>query len=284
MMCISGPALHAGEQRAIQILGVLGAAQHEPATRTAQRLVRGGGHEVRVRNRARMNLRGHEAGDVGHVGDDRRADRRADAGDPGKIDDPRIRARTHHDHLGLVLVREPLHLLVVDALVLFADAVRNDRIELAGEVERMTVRQMSAVRQVHAEHRVSGLEQGEIDRHVGLRAGVRLHVGVLGAEELFRARDGQRFGDIHELAASVIALARIPLGVLVREDRARRIEHRLTHEVLRRDELETAVLTVAFVGNGLGDLRIGRGQRAPAGWGIGCRSHDVSCYCSSACI
>ena len=39
------------------------------------------------------------------------------------------------------------------------------------------------------ENRVAGLQRRQVDRHVGLRAGVRLHVGVLGAEERLRAVD-----------------------------------------------------------------------------------------------
>ena len=65
-------------------------------------------------------------------------------------------------------------------------------VELAREVERMPVRQVAAVRQVHPEDRVARLQQREVDRHVGLRARVRLDVGVLGAEERLRAVDGER--------------------------------------------------------------------------------------------
>ena len=64
-----------------------------------------------------------------------------------------------------------------------------------------------------------GCEHGHEDGHVRLRAGVRLDVGVLGAEELLRALDRERLGDVDELAAAVVALARIALGVLVGEDR-----------------------------------------------------------------
>ena len=67
---------------------------------------------------------------------------------------------------------------------------------------------------------------------------MRLHVGVLGAEQLLRARDGQRLDDVDELAAAVVALARIALGVLVRQHRAGRFEHGAADEVLRRDQLE----------------------------------------------
>ena len=88
-------------------------------------------------------------------------------------------------------------LVVVDPLVVLADAVGDDVEVLAREVERMAVRQVPAVGEVHAEDRVAGLERREEHRHVGLRARVRLHVGVLGAEERLGARDGERLDDVH---------------------------------------------------------------------------------------
>jgi hypothetical protein len=44
---------------------------------------------------------------------------------------------------------------------------------------------------------------------------MRLHVGVIGAEQLLGAVDGQLFDFIHMLAAAVVALARVAFGVLV---------------------------------------------------------------------
>ena len=84
----------------------------------------------------------------------------------------------------------------------------------------MPVGEMAAVSQVHPENRVARLEHGHVDGHVGLRARVRLDVDVVGAEELLGAVDRQGFGDVDELAPAVVPLARIPLGVLVRQDRA----------------------------------------------------------------
>ena len=52
-----------------------------------------------------------------------------------------------------------------------------------------------------------GCKQRQVDGHVGLGAGVRLDVGVLGAEELLGALDGQRLDHVDELAAAVVALA-----------------------------------------------------------------------------
>ena len=194
-----------------------------------------------------MQADGDEAGDVGHVHDHRRADGGGDRGDPREVDHARIRARADHDHLRPVLVREPLELLVVDPLVLSAHAVRDDRVELAGEVQRVAVREVAAVREVHAEDRVAGLEDGQVDRHVGLCARMRLHVGVIGAEQRLGARDRERLGDVDEFAAAVVAFARVSLGVLVRQHRAGGFENRAADEVLGRDQLQALGLTSSLV-------------------------------------
>ena len=70
------------------------------------------------------------------------------------------------------------------------------------------------------EDRVAGLQRGEEHGLVGLRAGVRLHVGGLGVEQLLGALDRDLLDDVDELAAAVVALARIALGVLVGELRS----------------------------------------------------------------
>ena len=158
-----------------------------------------------------MHAGGDQARDVRHVDDHHGADGFGDDRDSREVDHARIGARAHHDHRRLVLVRESLEFLVVDPLIVFADPVRDDVVQLAGEVERMTVREVAAVGQVHAQHRVARLYGGEVHRHVGLRARVRLHVRVLGAEQLLGSGDRERLGDIHELAPAVIAPARIAL-------------------------------------------------------------------------
>ena len=73
-------------------------------------------------------------------------------------------------------------------------------------------------------------------------AGVRLDVGVLGAEERLGAVAGEVLDLVDDLAAAVVALAGNALGVLVVEPRAERLEHRDRGEVLRGDELERLLL------------------------------------------
>ena len=73
---------------------------------------------------------------------------------------------------------------------------------------------------------------------LALAPGVRLHVGVLGAEQLAQAVAGELLGFVDHEVAAVVALRRVALGVLVGEHRALRREHRGRREVLRRDELD----------------------------------------------
>ena len=72
--------------------------------------------------------------------------------------------------------------VVIDALVFFAHAVGDDVVSLAGKVELVAVSKVSAVRQIHAEDGIAGLEDGGVGGLIGLRAGMRLDVGVFGAE------------------------------------------------------------------------------------------------------
>ena len=69
----------------------------------------------------------------------------------------------------------------------------------------MPWREVAAVGEREAEHRVARLEQRVIDGGVGLRAGVRLDVRVLGAEQLLGAVDRELLGDVDVLAAAVVA-------------------------------------------------------------------------------
>src|SRR5580693_4212077 len=119
-----------------------------------------------------------------------------------------------------MLIGQFCQLVVIDPLIVAAHAVGHNLIRLAGKVERMAVRQMAAMRQIHAEDRVAWLEHGRIGGLIGLRSGVWLHINIFGAEELESALAGQILHYIRKFAAGVIALAGITFGVLVSEDAA----------------------------------------------------------------
>src|SRR5438270_460005 len=95
-----------------------------------------------------------------------------------------------------------------------------------------------------------------VDSHVRLRTGVRLHVRVLRAEQLFRTVDRELLDLVDHLAAAVVALPGISLRVLVRRRRADRLEDRRPGEVLRRDQLDLSALTLGLTMEQLRDLWI----------------------------
>ena len=118
--------------------------------------------------------------------------------------------------------------------------------------------EVAAVREVHTEHGVAGLHHRQVDTHVGLGAGVRLDIGVVGTEELLGSFARELFGDVYELATAVVAATGVALRILIGHHRAHRSHHRWGHEVLRSNQLETLVLPKPFVLEGLSHLGVSR--------------------------
>ena len=85
--------------------------------------------------------------------------------------------------------------------------------------------QMAARGHRHAHHLVARLEQRPVDRVIGRRAGIGLHVGVLGAEQALGAIDRQLLDLVDDLVAFVIPGLRVTLAVLVGENRSTGFEH-----------------------------------------------------------
>src|SRR5207249_4188114 len=124
------------------------------------------------------------------------------------------------------------------------------------EVERMTVRQVAAVRKVHSEDGVAGLQDRQVDGHVGLASRMWLDVHMLGAEKFFGAFNRQVLNDIHKLATAVVAAAGISFGVLVGEYRSGCLEHGAVGKVLGRNQFQTRGLAALFVLNSVIDVGI----------------------------
>jgi len=255
-------ALDAGESEFVELFGECGFAEDEAAAGTAQSFVRRGGNEIGVGDGARMDAGGDEAGDVGHIDEEERADGFSGAGDALKINDAGIGAGTGDDHFGLMFFGEAFDFVVVDAFVFFADAVGDELVHAAGKIERVAVGQMAAVGEIHAEDDVVFLQRGHIDGDVGGSAGVGLHVGVFGAEEFFGAVDGELFDFVGVFAAAVVAFAGIAFGVLVGEDRAHGFEDGFRDEVFTGDEFEAGGFALRFFAEEFGDLRVNGFQRA----------------------
>ena len=149
----------------------------------------------------------------------------------------------------------------VDALGRPVDAVGHRLEPAAGHVDRRAVGQMAAGGEVEAHERVARLHQRQEHALIGLAAGIRLHVGEAAVEQLAGALDRQLLGDVDELAAAVIAPARIALGVFVGHHRALRLQHGAGDDVLRGDQLDLVALAAEFELDRPGDLGIGVGER-----------------------
>ena len=128
--------------------------------------------------------------------------------------------------------------------VSWRDAVGHGVEPLAGEVDLRAVGEVAAVRQAHREDGVARLHEGAVGGDVGAGAAVRLQVGVVGAEQRLGALDADVLGLVDVRAAAVVALARVALGVLVRQRRPERGEDGRRGEVLAGDQLQAAAQAV----------------------------------------
>jgi hypothetical protein len=165
------------------------------------------------------------------------------------------------DQLRLVGAGNLGHFVHVDALGVRLHGVRRRLEPQAGLVDRRAVRQVSARCEVEAHEHVAGLEERQEYGLVGLRAGRRLDVGKAAAEQLLGAFDGQRFGDIDEVAAAVVALAGIAFGVFVGEYRTGGFKHGSADDVFRGDQLDLVLLAAEFLGDAVIELGVALTQR-----------------------
>ena len=233
-----------------------------PAARPAQRLVGGGGHELGVRHRARVQARRDQARDVGDVGHHHRAARVGGPAHGREVDGARVGARRPpRSPSGWCSRRERGHGVVVDPLVLLAHAVGDD-LEDSG-------RRSSAGGRGSGGRRGRGSCPGWCRRACRPPCRPRCWPGRPSGAARWRGRQPKSCfarsmasvsDHVHELAAAVVALARIALGVLVGEHGAQRLQHRLGDEVLGGDQLELRALAARLVADGAADLGVGAEQ------------------------
>ena len=266
--CISGPPCWPGNTCGVDLLGQVGvAAEDEAAARAGEGLVHGAGDDIRVRDRARVQAGGDQAGEVGHVHPQLGADLVGDGAERGEVELARIGGPAGDEHRRPVLQRLVAHDVHVDEERLRVDSVGGGVVQLAGEVELHAVGEVPAVGEFHAEDGVAGSGDRGEDRGVGGGAGVRLHVRELGAEQGLGPIDRELLCDIDVLASAVVAAPRVALRVLVGEHGPLRLEHGARNEVLAGDHLEVVALAAEFALQHRGDLGIDAFERVgEGGW------------------
>ena len=206
-------ALFAGEDRLVdQLPQFLVGGHDDRAARTVQGLVRGRGDDVRIADGRGDDSSRHQAADVGNVRQQVGAHRVGDLAVFLPVGNPRVGGIAGDDHLRLVFLRQRHHGVVIDLLGDRVDGVGDDVEVFARAVDRGAVGEMSAVEEVHAHHRVAGLDEGMVHGVVGGSTRKRLHVDVdlvradaVGGKRLGAAADRQRLDQVGIFDALVIA-------------------------------------------------------------------------------
>ena len=229
------------------LLGDLVLAEDQTAARTAKRLVRGGGDDIGIGNGVHVNAGGDKTGNVSHVDHEVSADGIGDLAELGKIDRAGIGGGAGKDHLGLALLRDAVDLVIIEHLRLVVEGVGNLMEVLTGNVDRASVGEMTAVSEVKTHVGVARLEHRLEGGKVRGSAGVRLDVGVLGAEELAGALAGDLLRLIDAVAAAVVTLAGIALGILVGQAGAHGQHDGGRDDILGSDQFNVALLTLIFL-------------------------------------
>ena len=202
----------------------------------------------------------HQAGDMGHVHCEAGAHLACDLGHGGKVPQARVRGAPGPQQLGPLAASQVANLVEVDAAGVLAHAVLH-RLEIAaGDRHVPAVGQVAAHGQGQAHDLIARFQEGEVDRQVGRRSRIRLHVGVVGAEERAGAFLGQRLQRVHELLAFVVTLAGVTFTVLVREDGTSGLQDRARDVVLRRDQPDLVSLATLLGAHQFQDLGVGHGQ------------------------
>jgi hypothetical protein len=116
--------------------------------------------------------------------------------------------------------------------------------------------------EVEAHEHVARCHQGQEHCLVHLAARIRLDVGEGAGEQPFRPFDREALRHVDELAAAVVALARIALRVFVGENAGGSLQHGFRRKVLARDQLDLVLLTAELPADRGGDLGVGVGEAA----------------------
>ncbi len=201
-----------------------------------------------------------ETREVGHVDEEEGTDAIRNLAHLGEVDDAGDGAAACDDQLRLMLGRKLGELVVVQRQVLLPHAILDSVEPLAGLVWGGAVGEVAAGVERHAKDGVAGLDQRLEDALVGLGTGVRLDVSEGAVEKLLRPVNCQVLGHVDELAAAVVALARVAFGILVGHHRALRLHHGAGDDVFAGDQFDLMALAAEFLSDGAVEFGVAGGQ------------------------
>ncbi len=114
-----------------------------------------------------MNPRGHHAGDMGHVDHQYGADPIGNLPKPGEINFPGVGTGTGDNHFWLFAGGNFLNFIVVEIMGFPVDPIGDGMEKLTGKAYRSPMSQMPAMGQAHAQYLISGIQDTEVDCHIG---------------------------------------------------------------------------------------------------------------------
>ena len=124
-----------------------------------------------------------------------------------------------------MLPGQSAYFIEVDPPCLSADPVMEELVVPAGEVGLEAVSQMTSVGQAHGQDGVPRFKRCAVHGLVRRRAGMGLHIRMLGAVQLLGPLYRQRLYSVDDLAAPVVASPGIALRVLVSENASHGLEN-----------------------------------------------------------
>ena len=128
---------------------------------------------------------GDQPGNMGHIHHEIGLYFPGNFGKAVKIKSPRISAGPGDDHFGAVLPGHLRHHGKIDFFGLAIHPVGDGLEQASGKIHCGAVAQMAAMGQIHAQDGITRFKEGKIDGHIGLGAGMGLHIGIGSPEELF---------------------------------------------------------------------------------------------------
>ncbi len=151
-------ALAEREHRLVDPLGQLLAAEDHSTPRPTQDLVSSETDHVGIGHRAGDGPARHQTDEVRGIDHQPCPDLVGDRAEGGEVNQPGIRGGATDNHFRSMLTREVANLVIVDHFGVFAHPVGDDIEPLPAEVDPTTMSKMTAVRQRHRQHGVTGRE------------------------------------------------------------------------------------------------------------------------------
>ena len=191
----------------------------------------------------------NEASDVSHVHHEVSTNFMSDFRETLEINRARVGRSTRNNDLRALLLRLLLERIVVNCLGLRVNAIGTDFVELAREIDRAAVREMTAVVEAHSQDFIARLDERKVGRKVGIRARMWLHICEVCIEKLACAVARDVLDDVDVHAAAVVPLPRVTLGIFIRANASHRLHDRAGREILRSNELDTIALATELGAN-----------------------------------